>query len=62
VTILYHPPPSHDEKTLVIKFEPPLETPFEARGRIMEWKDKALEHFDVVGIEVRCGEEGSGRR
>lgn len=50
----------------MLKFEPELADPFEARGRMMEWRDKALEHFDVVSrcdrAERRRGKGRGGER
>lgn len=41
-----------------MKFEPPLEDLFEARKRVMEWKDMALEHFDSVSVAIWFGLRG----
>jgi hypothetical protein len=48
ITIAIHPPPSNDEKSIDLKFDPPVEDGFEVRQRLFEWRDKAFEHFDVV--------------
>jgi hypothetical protein len=48
ITIAIHPPPSNDEQSIDLKFDPPVEDGFEVRTRLSEWRDKAFEHFDVV--------------
>jgi hypothetical protein len=48
ITIAIHPPPSNDEQSIDLKFDPPVEDGFEVRTRLFEWRDKAFEHFDVV--------------
>jgi hypothetical protein len=50
VTVAIHPPPSNDEVSLELKFDPPVEDAFEVRERMFEWRDKAFEHFDVVRL------------
>ena len=52
VTVAIHPPPSNDEQSLELKFDPPVEDAFEVRERLFEWRDKAFEHFDVVRLCV----------
>lgn len=46
--IAYHPPPQGKLVKTKIALNPPLGSSFEARGRLLNWRNAAYKKWDVV--------------